>query len=124
MTEEQKNTLFAGFIGAINSGKWNGDSLKQQVMPLSPEKFVSPIRGIGHFIGQVGCEKIITRFYTDFLPRNRWGKTHKDLLKTFWNPGAWTLDNATFFGAPLNWLSQPEKDKYDEQLVNRAKNGG
>ena len=115
--------MFAGFLGAVNNGKWNGELLKQKVMPMSPDKFLLPVHGIGKYLGQAGCERIITRFYQDFQPRNRWGKTHKDLLKKFWNPGAWTLDNATYFGAPLNWLTQQERNKYDDQLANRDANG-
>ena len=77
------NALFAGFVGAINNRKWNGELLKQKVMPMTPDKFLLTIHGIGKFICQSECERIIKRFYSNFLPRNRWGQPHKALLRTF-----------------------------------------
>ena len=118
-TPAKLTALFNGFVTAINNGKWNGSVLKQKVTPLTPEHFLTTSSGIGPYIGQIGCENIIKRFYSDFQSRNRWGKDHRDLLSAFWNPGAWTLDNATFFGAPLSWLTQEERDKYIEQVANR-----
>jgi hypothetical protein len=62
------------------------------------------------------------RFFNDFRPRNRWGAEHKQLLHQLWNPGGWTLDNATFLGASGSWMTAAEKTKYTEQVANRKNN--
>jgi hypothetical protein len=117
------NALFSGFVNTINKATWNGTPLNQKVQPLTPEHFIHPTNGVGAFVGQAGCEQLIKRFFSDFSPRNRWGKDHRDVLAQLYNPGAWTLENATYFGAPLSWLSQTERDMYAEQVANRDNNG-
>jgi hypothetical protein len=117
------NALFAGFLETFNTAQWNGSELTQKVAALTPEHFIHPCDGIGPYVGQTGCEKIIKRFYDDFRPHNRWGGKHKELLASLWNPGGWTLDNATYFGAPRSWMKTSEQDKYAAQVANRNNNG-
>jgi hypothetical protein len=119
---QRLNALFSGFLGTLNNAKWNGTTLNQKVSALTPERFITPCDGIGAFVGRSGCEKLISRFWTYFTPCNRWGKDHRDLLGQIWNPGGWTLNDATYFGAPLSWLKQAERDRYDEQVAERNQN--
>jgi hypothetical protein len=116
-------TLFNGFLAALNTLQWNGKLLNQRIRALTPEHLILPQNGLGPYVGQIGCEQIIKRFYDDFRPRNRWGKDHRELLAQLWNKGGWTLDNATFFGAPLTWMTETERAKYAEQVANRNNNG-
>ena len=41
------NALFSGFLGALNNAQWNGTTLNQRVLALTPEHFLTPIDGIG-----------------------------------------------------------------------------
>ena len=77
----------------------------------------------GFYVGRHGCEQLVKRFWSNFTPHNRWGKDHRDLLAQFWNPSGWTLDNATYFGAPISWLTQPEPERYNKQVSDRKPNG-
>ena len=111
--------LFQGFVDAMNNAIWNGKKLNHQVKARTPNHFILPQAGIGYHVGQHGCKTLVEKFWDDFMPHTRWGKDKKDLLRAFWNPGAWTLDNATYFGAPLSWLTQAEREKYNAQLLAR-----
>lgn len=114
------NALFDGFLNTIQKSTWNGGTLNQKVHALTPEHFIPAPKGIGAFVGTGGCEQLITRFYSDFVPRKNWGKEHRDLLSSFWNPGLWTLSNAVHFGAPLSWLTEIERDKYAAHVAEQA----
>jgi hypothetical protein len=116
------DALFKGFLAAVNQLMWNGTLLTKPVVALTPHHIVEPLHGIGKYVGQTGCENLIMRFFNDFKSRNKWGKDHKQLLLQLWNPGNWTLDNATFFGAPGSFMMESEKAKYKEQIENRKKN--
>ena len=106
----------------MNQLQWNGTALNKPVVALTPNHIIAPVHGIGTYVGQTGCENLIMQFFNDFKPRNKWGKDHKPLLLQLWNPGNWTLDNATYFGAPGSFMTETEKEKYNEQLEIRNKN--
>ena len=111
LTLEEQKDLNRDYINALNTMKWNHQSIKPPGVQAVPNnEGNTPERTpLSQWIGVRGCYRLLKSWFPDFQCNDNWGLKDEEnlrVLEQFYPKGTWTFKHKVMFGVPDDWLSQ------------------